>query len=465
MGLQEAEQLVIELAAGRVGTGSSSFKISEVQQELNIPPHLVYLVGILIAEEDYQRWKEHKPQVKNIDGTNTSNYFSPVREERFTALQKQYWTFVNNNASANSEEQHQPSSLLSSMNYRLSTRVCPSKEQQAVVKRDLLKECEKLESLSNQAIEALLREESSSDASIKNNKIGKKNKKKKYKQQHQKLAATKIPLEEKDKEEGKKVNTLEKIGTVEETSWVEIKKKEHGEVTGNTAVNSLDPDGGGEEGNIKSSSDWSSTILVNLENESGMPMKKDETPMLLCTTTQNIKNNDNPATSDHDDTNADPYTEKIDTLINNLSSPLPPNSNDMSRLNTSTSDHHSLHHAATNNLQLAKQVRRVADLEQNLTDANRQLTEERTAHAKLLRKEKERYEDLIQALQLRLYISENKLRTYEDALEKHVQAVYTISSSGITKKNEEERIPSSPSLISKVLENNKGNNKTGDHIW
>jgi hypothetical protein len=44
-------------------------------------------------------------------------------------------------------------------------------------------------------------------------------------------------------------------------------------------------------------------------------------------------------------------------------------------------------------------------------------------HARSLQRQREDYEERIQALQLRLFISETRLKTYEDALNQHVEAV------------------------------------------
>jgi hypothetical protein len=112
----------------------------------------------------------------------------------------------------------------------------------------------------------------------------------------------------------------------------------------------------------------------------------------------------------------------------------------------------SLHHSTIDADVLTN---RIADIEHDLAETNRQLIEERLEHTKAMRKERERYENLMQSLQLRLYISENKVRTYEDALEKHMQAVSTINGNRSAKtKNDDERIQhSSPLLISKVLKN------------
>jgi hypothetical protein len=52
-----------------------------------------------------------------------------------------------------------------------------------------------------------------------------------------------------------------------------------------------------------------------------------------------------------------------------------------------------------------------------------QLQEERAAHIKERKRLKQQHDDLVQGLQLRLYISETKLRTYQEALENHCLAV------------------------------------------
>jgi hypothetical protein len=49
--------------------------------------------------------------------------------------------------------------------------------------------------------------------------------------------------------------------------------------------------------------------------------------------------------------------------------------------------------------------------------------EERDAYKKSWKVEQEKWDERVRALQLRLYISETRLKTYEDALEQHVQAV------------------------------------------
>ncbi|KAL3916813.1 MAG: hypothetical protein SGILL_005010 [Bacillariaceae sp.] len=106
------------------------------------------------------------------------------------------------------------------------------------------------------------------------------------------------------------------------------------------------------------------------------------------------------------------------------------------------------------------QQRRINELEQRLSALQQQ-------HAKTLRNQREHYDDLIQSLQLRLYISETRLKTYEQALEDHVQAVQanmapssphrSRSMSGAIDTEDVVQVPaSSPTLIAKAMEKNSG---------
>jgi hypothetical protein len=66
---------------------------------------------------------------------------------------------------------------------------------------------------------------------------------------------------------------------------------------------------------------------------------------------------------------------------------------------------------------------RIRHLEEELAKKDRLLQETIEAHQRVLHSTKESCDERIQALQLRLYISETKLKTFQDALEDHVQAV------------------------------------------
>mmetsp|Transcript_8115 Transcript_8115/g.19620 ORF Transcript_8115/g.19620 Transcript_8115/m.19620 type:complete len:138 (+) Transcript_8115:711-1124(+) len=66
---------------------------------------------------------------------------------------------------------------------------------------------------------------------------------------------------------------------------------------------------------------------------------------------------------------------------------------------------------------------RIQQLEEALKAKDQELQQEKQANAKMLSQKQQQFDDQVQALQLRLYISETRLKTFEDALEQHVQAV------------------------------------------
>lgn len=66
---------------------------------------------------------------------------------------------------------------------------------------------------------------------------------------------------------------------------------------------------------------------------------------------------------------------------------------------------------------------KIHELELELAAKEELLQKERVAHAKALLLEKEQSHERMQSLQLRLYISESRLKTFEDALDQHMEAV------------------------------------------
>eukprot|EP00536_Pseudo-nitzschia_multiseries_P015040 jgi/Psemu1/291789/fgenesh1_pg.811_\ len=460
MGLQAAEQLVSQLAANRVGT---DLKPTNDQQELNIPRFLVYLLGIVIAEDEYQQWMEQKPMRNDTNTEPEHAYcFSSTREKRFAAFQKQYWASVSEASAVHSEEQKSwISSSLGSNPYKLSTRVYPSEEQKAIVKRDLLNECEKLESLSNAALATLLEEESSSLSSSRNTSKRRRGGKKKKRKQSNRQKQFTIAVEDALKSDGEVDKPNATTGEepvaetlvcpsvdsiVEESARAESRRKDDGcEMKNSSTMEFI------FEAETKSIMSQNG-VAESLKDEDGNAAEKDNT--------------DDDSRENEDSPQANAHTLQIGTVIEGVSSPLGQVSNIL-LISNPCSDQSRFHHVATNDFELTKQTQRIVDLEREMLDAKSKLSTERLAHVKVLQKEKERYENMIQALQLRLYISENKLRTYEEALENHVKAVSTVSRNKCTgnRSNIEESTPCSPSLISKVLENKKENVKTGHSIW
>ena len=99
---------------------------------------------------------------------------------------------------------------------------------------------------------------------------------------------------------------------------------------------------------------------------------------------------------------------------------------------------------------------RIHSLELELLQKDNQLLKEQQNHAKALRQEKERSVDQIQALQMRLYISETRLKSYEDALDQHIEAVSNNTSNSYKPsitydRNHASKTESTSPLISSLL--------------
>uniref|UniRef100_A0A7R9WR62 Uncharacterized protein n=1 Tax=Craspedostauros australis TaxID=1486917 RepID=A0A7R9WR62_9STRA len=90
--------------------------------------------------------------------------------------------------------------------------------------------------------------------------------------------------------------------------------------------------------------------------------------------------------------------------------------------------------------------RQVRELQTQLQRKDTEIDKLKTDHAQQLRVEREAFEERMQALQLRLYISETRLKTFQDALDQHVQSVASNVSSNyrntMTTQNEDSDTPS-----------------------
>jgi hypothetical protein len=99
----------------------------------------------------------------------------------------------------------------------------------------------------------------------------------------------------------------------------------------------------------------------------------------------------------------------------------------------------------------------VNQLQLQLAEMESLFKQERKAHANQLQSQREDYEERMQALQLRLYISETRSRTFEDALHEHIKAVANnVALTPIKSSGEEE---STATSISKLLYSRVAKNK------
>jgi len=423
MGLRAAEQLVAELAAGRVG---KDFKPTETQKELNIPVFLVYLLGIVIAEEEYL-------PMTSVVGV-PQKHVSSAREKRFVEFQK---LFLESAGADQCQTQvafvaEQPGVSM----FKFTNRMLPSEDQQEIVYDDFYDEREKLQEAADEAIEALLEEERKLEEQQAKAKSKRKNKKKK---KAKKRNENSNPNGENGtKNKAAKVATQEPCVEKEEKSSKEPKNNHHGGAQpefiqtydGDVIVcaNSLEDQIFWEEGFCDSNPEEMAFMKMIARNSKSGAAEKPKAPS---------------------------NEETIGTLLDDFKIPRSP---EPATCGASTADQANL--PAANELTPSpandELTQRIAHLEDQVAEANRKSEEERRAHTKALRTQKEKYEDLIQSLQLRLYISENKVRTYEEALEQHIASISTIKRGSATKTNGDvERIPGSPSLISRVVESKR----------
>ena len=426
VGLRAAEQLVADLAAGRAG---KDFKPTETQKELNIPVFLVYLLGIVIAEEQ-QYLKIPKTSV--VGGPQ--KLVSSAREKRFTEFQK---LFLESAGADQCQAQvafvaEEPDVSM----FKFTNRILPSKDQQEIVYRDLFRECDKLDRGAEEALQALLEEERTFEEQQAKAKSKRKSKKKK---RAKKRNENSNPNEESgSKNEATKVATQEPCVEKEEKSSKEPKNNHDG-VAQPEFIQTYDGD-----------------VIVCANSRQDQIFWEegfcDSNPGEMAFMKMISRNSKSGAA---DEPKGPSNDEVIGTLLDNFKIPRSPKP---ATCDASTSDQVNI--PATDN-ELAQSAnneltQRIAHLEDQLAEANRKSEEERQAHTKAQRTQKEKYENLIQSLQLRLYISENKVRTYEEALEQHIASISTIKRGSADKTNGDvERIPGSPSLISKVLESKR----------
>ena len=429
MGLSAAELLVTELAAGRAGIG---FVQSEDQKELNIPAFLVYLLGVVLAEDNFLQITKGTPKA-----------VASARERRFKEFQQQYLDAGGDTSSV------VPVNLSSS--FKMTTRVLPNKAQQDIIVNDLMKQVKNLHLAALKAAQSLIEDEKA----LQKKESAKLIRREKRKAKQRAKKNNEVPLKE-NGEDGKKTDVTEVESKEEQESEEEKPKEESSseEITNNS-------DGGaGMESSLESSAPiggkelplnpTADQVLIqdetrNTSKDEGLELLKD----IGCDTVNESVDDSNMDEASSTLPNEVFGAEMMRSLLDDLNIPRLLRDSP-SKLNTSI-DENNIHHPPNNDL-----IQRIANLENELEEANRRSEEERLAHTKALRNQKERYENLIQSLQLRLYISENKVRTYEEALEQHIAAISTINrNSTFVKPNAEERIPGSPSLISKVLQSTR----------
>lgn len=436
-----AAALIEELASSSSSeevSSSSSFRLTEEQQALRIPRHVIYLTGLVTA---------------------TCN--SSWSESRFKEYQKLYHKQM---------QAETPIIFLSSPRNRASA------EQQISIRQDAKRKKEELEANAKEAEKELIEEENTRDRrrhtmSSNKQRTGSSNNKK---SRPTAALLTKGATTPNVSHEGSmRSSTLEQIvkqiqsetslsteSDIDSTLWVKVSKK------GNTMVKpTLDLPSTHE----KADDEVSQSMSPHQYNEDSSITEGQSK------TTWMVRNGKDTAEKDSsnavEDTHAEGHTYSVHGENHHDESRSIPRAQDVNSEMSRADISGSIRTTSSTTLLLKDRIRH---LEMQLADKDFELQQERKAHAKQISQKHRDFDNQIQALQLRLYISETRLKTFQDALEEHVEAVSNnmsfennnILGSSPTKTrlvstNDAEQ-PLSP-LISRVLNrqgrlsNNKGN--------
>jgi len=428
---QVIEELAIALAFSK---DKQALKLTSEQQALGIQPQLIYIAGLVLYKQT------------SLSSTNTAaaassatTIFSSTLQDYFLELQKLYNESMNSATTGTTEIQASNQRV-----FHLSPRLVPNVEQQRIIDKDITAKMKVMERQADDSAKELLKHEEklkvSSSASNKEvsskSTVGKKR--------------TKMKNSEKELKEIKQdtnrishgsetladlINTHIEIShdnsCDESGSWISVQRK-------------------GKKNNEKEIEIHKSRredIIVSNERMKTLNIPAKQNTADEVTKFQNVTTTFNhQAVEKHQDiitsTCDDRLEEKIRSAIL-LESSIGDHSNEIIKENNSTT--------------LSQERERIRELEAQLLQKNQQLEIERKEHAKQLRKEKERYEDQRQALQMRLYISETRLKIYEDALNQHVETVSNNVSNAYTPLSPKSKgsivhdLPSSSPLISSVL--------------
>jgi hypothetical protein len=461
--------LIDELSQTRAEESSSSIpghdniiRLTPEQEALSIPPYLVYLAGLLASGE---------PSISSIASSSGPPY-PKLLKERFQEYQTAY----------HHEGCSSKNSKGGSIMYALSPRLIPTEEQQKCIDQDIERNAKELESAANAVVKGLHemddRAEETSSLTRKQQRKPKKKKNlpssKDAKKSIRHHADTRINID--DGANDVQQNNHKGADDTEEPSET-LEQLQLQIQTKNALLQSDDAAGDGA---------WITVSKKGLSNVSDCEADDSSSPSSerLQETT----------------TTSQSFVETQETFIDTRGQRAPPSggceSEDASSParqqllsfvddaveETSNNDAKTLEAEPTptptptatkNNKEessfalLLLQERNIRLLEQQLAEKEEQLANERRDHATTRRAGKERSDNLAQSLQLRLYISETHLKSYQEALDQHIQAVATnvsapnnsynsISSSpmrqGTTSNNEQDHPPPSSPLISRVLQ-------------
>ncbi|GFH61037.1 predicted protein [Chaetoceros tenuissimus] len=378
---QAAKLLIEEIAKGEGDSVNSLLKLkpSDAQKDLSIPSSSIYIAGVLLLSKKY----------------TLDTFKHPYSNE----IQLQYQNLQNlyNEKLPNKDGQLKV--------YQLSPRIIPTIDQLSLMQKDFNRKVQDLDKKAKSIAAKLISEDKTEKHS--NSRHAKMNSKKKYlvaaRKQRAKSNNEDSQLEESanmndDKESTPVSESLQDLMKMQITSdsgneipeedgtWSIVSKKKNA-----TADDKEDNNRSTEEKSNESTlTDSVSKKRINSTPETTNDLQDD----LLATESKRILSEGDTAKDlDKRDTIQDSSNKSHNIFVE--SSKVQVDKNGIMKLQS-----------------------RIKELELELNEKDKEI-----------RKMKETYDDQIQALQMRLYISETRLKTHQDALQQHIHIVASNTSS------------------------------------
>ena len=387
------------------------FELTKFQKELSIPLHLVYLAGLLFSSKSSS----------SLSPSATTPPYPEVLRGRFQEYQTVYYEYADADSGNDDAEK-------STTHYTLSPRLIPTKEQQAIIDDDIMRKSKEMEDIADYVGKGLVvAEDETSGAKMTN---GKKKSTTSTKKKKKHPSKSTLIRKEDDSDDGGKQRvpneTLEQLQKQiqEQTSsyltrgsddnyenndddtWITVPKKSTRNAPNKSPLPSSEEELSKEDNYYDVASLEPTTIPLPSPKSDWKEVQNDA---IVCSLSdkaeERVSHNEG---SSFVEVVSSPIPLCEDNESNSICQAPVASVVDGSRAETSETD------------QLRK---RIHMLELQLAEKEELLLLERRNHAKELRVEKEKHDSHAQSMQLRLYISETRLKTYQEALDQHIQAV------------------------------------------
>ena len=381
--IHAAESLLPALAKGELD-GATVTLLSEQQVTLRISPHLVYMCGMVTQ---FQRVPP----------------FSRDQGDWFHHLQSLYQKEKGSESSSSNQQQQQPF-------YHLSPTLLPSNAVQEMIYQTFKRRQDEIEEQAAQAQTILLTMEIQDETILigqaKKVKSARQGRRRRQQQQSQGIphGGDSTGSRDQSDEENQDIPNANIAPIIHSTTTLEDLMK---------------PQFTQEEQNIVVSADWTEvkTKKRTVEVSIARPLVDPETENLANQEEKLVEPRDS---LDFHGTEAPGIGPCERHALEEISLPGDDSLGKQLSTHLSSTEATASSHDDDELTLLRTTVRR---LELELARKDELLQNERAAHSKALQLEKEQSHERLQGLQLRLYISETRLKTFEDALEQHMQTV------------------------------------------